>query len=148
MPEQARREATVGDVLFDLMESEGWGGAGAWRAAASGIAPAIVGGSKKHGGPDLGPTRARAAWASLGVDGKGLAAKAPQPGFVGRPRLTVAMAARLQGFPDDWTFTGGKTAAYRQVGNALPPPLARAVASAIANCLEAAPALKLAGHGR
>ena len=38
------------------------------------------------------------------------------------------MVARLQGFPDTWQFAGRKTAAYRQVGNAFPPPVARAVA--------------------
>jgi DNA (cytosine-5)-methyltransferase 1 len=44
------------------------------------------------------------------------------------PRLTVQMVARLQGFPDSWQFFGRKTTAYRQVGNAFPPPVARAVA--------------------
>ncbi len=147
MPRMVRQDLTAGDALFDLMARDGWEGAGAWRETASSVAPAIVGGSKKHGGPDLGPSRARAAWAELGVDGKGLAAKAPAPGFSGRPRLTVEMAARLQGFPGDWTFAGRKTTAYRQVGNALPPPLARAVAKSIASCLQADPAFKLAGHG-
>ena len=147
MPVKRPQQWTVGEVLFDLMESEGWGGAEAWRKAASEIAPAIVGGSKKHGGPDLGPSRARAAWAALGVDGKGLAARAPSPEFVGHPRLTVRMAARLQGFPDSWAFTGGKTAAYRQVGNALPPPLAFAVASALSASLRGVRTYELAGHG-
>ena len=49
----------------------------------------------------------------------------------GLPRLTLRMTARLQAFPDTWTFAGGKTAAYRQIGNALPPPVARAVGEAI-----------------
>jgi DNA (cytosine-5)-methyltransferase 1 len=129
------RVRMVGDALYGLMKAGGWLGAEDWREAASGIAPAIVGGSKKHGGPDLGPTRARAAWAALGVDGKGIAARPPAKDFSGMPRLTAAMAAKLQGFPDDWTFTGGKTAAYRQVGNALPPPLAFAVAHSIALAL-------------
>jgi DNA (cytosine-5)-methyltransferase 1 len=45
------------------------------------------------------------------------------------------MVARLQGFPDSWQFTGRKTAAYRQVGNAFPPPVARALGTAIAAAL-------------
>jgi len=122
---------TVGHELFDLMVERGWRGAEAWRRRANRIAPTIVGGSKKHGGPDLGPTRARKAWAELGVNGLSIAETAPDQDFVGMPRLTVRMVARLQGFPDDWAFTGKKTSAYRQVGNAFPPPVACAVAESI-----------------
>lgn len=125
----------VGDVLHDLMAANGWEGAGPWRQHANEIAPTVVGGSKKHGGPDLGPTRARRAWASLHVDGLGIANSAPEKGFTGMPRLTVRMVARIQGFPDCWQFSGGKTAAYRQVGNAFPPPFARAIASSLKSCL-------------
>jgi DNA (cytosine-5)-methyltransferase 1 len=64
----------------------------------------------------------------MDVEGKSLADSAPAPDFTGMPRLTVQMVARLQGFPDDWQFFGRKTTAYRQVGNAFPPPVARAVA--------------------
>jgi len=126
---------TVGETLIDLMSERGWKGAERWKAQANTIAPTIVGGSHKHGGPDLGPTRAKRAWAKLGVDGMGIANEAPERNFVGNPRLTVRMVARLQGFPDEWQFSGGKTAAYRQVGNAFPPPVARAVATGIAACL-------------
>lgn len=119
---------TVGDTLKDLMAANGWAGAARWAEQASDIAPTIVGGSKKHGGPDLGPTRARKAWASMGVEGRSLAEAAPDAEFCGMPRLTVRMVARLQGFPDEWQFFGKKTTAYRQVGNAFPPPVARAVA--------------------
>ncbi|MGH9468956.1 MAG: DNA cytosine methyltransferase [Terriglobia bacterium] len=128
---------TIGEAVGDLMASRGWLGARRWRKRANGIAPTIVGGSKKHGGPDLGPTRARRQWAAYGVDGLGIANEPPgpenAPGFI--PRLTVRMAARLQGFPDCWTISGGKTAAYRQVGNALPPPFSEAVAKAISRGL-------------
>jgi DNA (cytosine-5)-methyltransferase 1 len=130
---------TVGEVLAGPMSQAGWPGAAAWSCRAAGIAPTIVGGSKKHGGPDLGPTRARAAWRQLGVDGLGIADSPPGPGFPadGLPRLTTAMVALLQGFPADWQFAGRKTAAYRQVGNAFPPPAARALAEAIAAALTA-----------
>jgi DNA (cytosine-5)-methyltransferase 1 len=136
---------TVGEVLYDLMAKNGWPGAKAWRDKADEIAPTIVGGSHKHGGPDLGPTRARRAWEVLGVDGKGIANDAPSKDFVGMPRLTVSMVSRLQGFPDDWQFQGSKTRAYRQIGNAFPPPFARAVAERIRICLAARKTVRVAG---
>ena len=131
---------TVGQVLHDLMAERGWPGVDAWCEQAQGIAPTIVGGSKKHGGPDLGPTRAREAWKLLGVNGLGVADDPPGPGFPldQMPKLTTRMVARIQGFPDSWEFSGRKTAAYRQVGNAFPPPVARALAEAIRRALEAA----------
>lgn len=129
-----RQERThVGDVLRDLMSSRGWRGATRWAERANDIAPTLVGGSKKHGGPDLGPTRAKQQWRALGVDGNGIADHAPEAdcevNFV--PKLTVRMAARIQGIPDSWTIEGKKTAAYRQVGNAFPPPVAEALGLAV-----------------
>jgi DNA (cytosine-5)-methyltransferase 1 len=86
MPAEEPRRTTVADALFDLMQS--WAGAEEWRKIAVGIAPALVGGSKKHGGPDLAPTRARAAWAALGVDGRGIADHSPTEDFAGYPSFT------------------------------------------------------------
>lgn len=129
---------TVGSLLYDLMKTNGWLGADRWRRQANDIAPTLVGGSKKHGGPDLGPTRSKKAWASLGVDGNGLWDDAPAMDFVGMPRLNPRMTARIQGFPDDWKFSGGKTAAYRQIGNAFPPPVARAVGTQIMEAFQIA----------
>ena len=74
---------TVGELLFDLMAERGWRGVKKWRKMADTKAPTLVGGSKKHGGPDLGPTRARKAWAVLAVDGLGIAEFAPDKNFVG-----------------------------------------------------------------
>jgi DNA (cytosine-5)-methyltransferase 1 len=134
-PPSETKAATVGETLYDLMAEKGWRGAKLWKERANEVAPTIVGGSLKHGGPDLGPTRARKAWASLGVDGLGIVDEAPPKDFVGMPRLTVRMVARIQGFPDSWILSGKKTAAYRQVGNAFPPPVAKSVASAICRAL-------------
>ncbi len=132
-PDEAIAPVFVNAAIGDLMASRGWRGAKAWMGKSAGIAPTIVGGSKKHGGPDLGPTRARKRWAELGVEGISLADEPPARDFPinEMPRLTTRMVTRIQGFPDDWEFSGKKTAAYRQVGNALPPPVARAVGSSI-----------------
>jgi len=142
-PEPTPAVPTVGAALYDLMAANGWPGAEAWARNATRIAPTVVGGSKKHGGPDLGPTRAKREWRTLGVDGLGVADAAPGPDapvdFV--PKLTNEMLARIQGWHGpgyEWDFADGKgrkTSTYRQIGNAFPPPVARAVGSAIASAL-------------
>src|SRR5579883_302215 len=122
---------TVGQALFAEMSSRGWRDASAWARKANRIAPTLVGGSRKHGGADLGPTSAKREWATLGVDAVVLADEPPAPDFSGAPRLTVRMAATLQGFPTDWQFCGGKTASYRQIGNAFPPAVAREIGRSV-----------------
>jgi DNA (cytosine-5)-methyltransferase 1 len=117
------------------MSAAGWRGAKLWRKRANQPAPTLVGGSRKLGGPDLGPTRAKKAWAALGVDGHGIADAPPGPDFARMPRLPVEMAALPQGFPPEWKFSGRKTNAYLQIGNAFPPPVARALAQRIAAAL-------------
>ncbi|MBF4597931.1 DNA (cytosine-5-)-methyltransferase [Curtobacterium sp. VKM Ac-2889] len=141
-PAPSTARTTVGEALQDLMAANGWPHAAEWAALANGIGPTLVGGSKKHGGADLGPTRAKRAWAELYVDGKGVANEAPGPASPSpieqAPRLTVEMVARLQGFRDDfdWQFSGKKTSQYRQIGNAFPPPVAQAIATSIASALD------------
>lgn len=50
-------------------------------------------------------------------------------------RLTWQECAKLQAFPDDFTFTGKQGSRYRQIGNAVPPPLAEAVARSVMEAL-------------
>ncbi|MFF3379632.1 DNA cytosine methyltransferase [Streptomyces sp. NPDC002680] len=152
---QASGLVTVGQALHDSMRERYDAVAGDSRAddkfknwyekALEGVAPTVVGGSKKHGGADLGPTRAKRAWADLGVCGLGVANEPHEMKDAERdlfapagPKLTVTQAALIQGFPVDWKFSGRKTAAYRQVGNAFPPPVAKAVGEQIYAAFEAA----------
>lgn len=142
-PTEEPTRATVGTELRDLMAANGWRYADKWAAEANDIAPTIVGGSKKHGGADLGPTRAKRAWLELKVDGKGVADEAPgrnAPSFRTQlPRLTNAMVARLQGWRGqdyEWQFLGRKTSVYRQIGNAFPPPVAEAVGKSLVRAFD------------
>jgi len=78
----------------------------------------------------------------MGCSGMGVANEPPGPSELvdHAPKLTVRMTARLQGFPDSWKFAGRKTAQYRQIGNAFPPPVAKAVGAQIRAALETADA--------
>lgn len=135
----AEPRKTVADVLYKELAVNGWKQIDKWKKLSDKVAPTLVGGSKKHGGPDLGPTRAKKAWALMGVDGGGIANEPPAADFEGLPKLTVQMTALLQGFPKTWKISGKKTSAYRQVGNAFPPPVAAAVGLAIAQAIAMVP---------
>ena len=140
-PEPHGEPPTVAETLRELMAANGWPGAAAWAAKASDIAPTIVGGSKKHGGADLGPTRAKRAWREMGVDALGVADAAPSADdpVTLLPKRTCEMVARLQGWDGReyrWEFTGRKTSNYRQIGNAFPPAVARAIGEQIRRALD------------
>jgi Site-specific DNA methylase len=137
------RPVTVGEALEASMASRGWPEARAWAAQADRPAPTLVGGSWNRGGADLGPSGAKRAWARMGVDGGTVADVVPGRDFrwdptlgrKGMVALTVRQAARLQGFPDDWLIAGRKTAQYRQIGHASPPPVGLALGMAVAAAL-------------
>ncbi|MGY4740870.1 DUF6339 family protein [Streptomyces sp. ATMOS53] len=133
----AEPSPTVGEALGASMSAGGWPGAARWIKNADRVAPALVGGSERRGGADLGPTGSKKAWAALGVNGNSLADEPPGADFPvdELPKLTVEQAATIQAFPDHWKLFGGKTSRYRQVGHAMPPPLATAVGQALATAL-------------
>jgi DNA (cytosine-5)-methyltransferase 1 len=137
------RHVPVGEALGPSMGSHGWEDAQRWAAQATSVAPTLVGGSKNRGGADLGPSGTKQKWASMGVNAHSLGNMIPGPDFHWDPALgrehmvqiTVDQAALLQGFSTDWEITGRKTARYRQIGHASPPPVGEALGSAIARAL-------------
>jgi DNA (cytosine-5)-methyltransferase 1 len=50
--------------------------------------------------------------------------------------ISVREAARLQSFPDGFVFSGTMNPAYRQIGNAVPPLMARAMAEIMKETME------------
>ena len=50
--------------------------------------------------------------------------------------ITVREAARIQSFPDDFIFMGGQGSQFRQVGNAVPPLLSKAIAKTLKTYLK------------
>jgi DNA (cytosine-5)-methyltransferase 1 len=54
----------------------------------------------------------------------------------GRRRLSIYEAMLLQGFPEDFVLEGNLTEQVQQISNAVPPPLARSVASAVTRALD------------
>lgn len=115
--------------LFELVPP-----GGNWRDLPSDLQPDAMGGSFLAGGGKTGFFR-RLSW------------DAPAPTITGKPNrkgaalchpqvvrpLSVRECARLQGFPDEWTFSGPVQEQYRQIGNAVPVHLGEALGRAIIN---------------
>ncbi|MGZ3099373.1 DNA cytosine methyltransferase [Streptomyces sp. H72] len=134
---------TVGEALRESMSARGWVEAEEWAKNADRVAPTLVGGSENRGGADLGPSGTKKAWARMGVNAVSLSDEVPGPDGTqesdnsGSPlkKITVGQAALLQSFPQCWEITGRKTARYRQIGHASPPPVGEALGLAIARAL-------------
>jgi DNA (cytosine-5)-methyltransferase 1 len=147
--------ATVRDAIWDLRRSPGPGSAYTddvrkvfdlvpegknWRSLSPDVARAAMGErSYLAGGGKVGFFR-RLAWdePSPTITGrsnrKGSALCHPE---YSRP-LSVHECARLQGFPDDWDFTGSAAAQYLQIGNAVPIVLGAAVGAMMVRHLDGA----------
>lgn len=144
---------SVGEALAPSMRSFGWPDADRWAAQATRAAPTLVGGSKTHGGPDFGPSGTKARWRRMGVYTKSFGNEPPGPDFTWDPslgddglvRVTVDQTALLQGFPEAWVISGRKTARYRQIGQATPPPVGEALGRALAEALDGEPGVPAAG---
>ena len=105
---------------------------GNWRDLPARLQPEALGGSWKAGGGKTGFYR-RLPW------------DAPSPTIIGRANrkgsalchpadsrpISVREAAALQGFPPDWRFSGSMNAQYQQIGNAVPVPLGKAIATSV-----------------
>ncbi|TCR85244.1 DNA (cytosine-5)-methyltransferase 1 [Rhizobium sp. BK376] len=148
-PTFPERRSNLGDALVDLMAANGWEGAYEWarerreqpvfdpkgNIIARGVLASAMVTSRGKRRPNE-----TARWAGKGVDIASLRDEAPTStqgtlkGF--RPALTARMCARLQDFPDNWEFCGGKEATATQIGNAVPRRLAQAVGLALFSAMK------------
>lgn len=105
---------------------------GNWRSLPRDLIPAAMGGAFTSGGGKVGFYR-RLAWdkpaPTVTTSPAQKATDMCHPSF-DRP-ISVREAARLQGFPDDWTFCGSLSDQYRQIGNAVPTHLGKAIGQAL-----------------
>lgn len=145
--DKAYQWKTVRDAIADLEFDKGEGATlseerlkflkmvpegGNWRDLPKDIIPIAMGGAYKSGGGKVGFYR------RLSYD-------QPSPTVVTSPvqkatmmchptqdrPLSIKEYARIQQFPDDWIFTGTTAAKYRQIGNAVPVGLAKAIGNAV-----------------
>lgn len=129
-------QLTLADAIGDIVSANGWKGYEYWRTIADRLAPTVLGGSRKGDKNSFSCGHRKETWELLGIDSLVLAEEAPGPDDEGLFKLTLAMGARLQGFPDDWDFQGKPKQIKSQIGNAFPPVMAKAVGLAIYAALE------------
>lgn len=135
-PVMTPQPVTVGEALYDIVAKNGWEGARAWadtKACFQG--PTIVGASDASGRLGFSSNLRAHKWEEMDIDPVGIGKDSPAPGHAGSFKLTLEMGARLQGFPSTWQFVGSTTSQKRQIANALPPVMARAIGLAIHSAL-------------
>ncbi|MBX3576245.1 MAG: DNA (cytosine-5-)-methyltransferase [Rhizobiaceae bacterium] len=135
-PVLTKQPINVGEALYDLVAENGWEGAREWaETKASVLGPTIVGASEASGRLGFSSNLRKHKWIEMDIDPVGIGREAPRRGHRGPFKLTLAMGARLQGFPSEWNFQGSLTSRKRQIANALPPVMAKAVGLAIYSAL-------------
>ena len=128
------RRKTVGETLLDLMLANGWKGAKAWAKKAAAIAPNCCGRNQKN---MVGQTSARRALKHVGEICTLMERALPQMLLlkthhsISCRALLFAWSPAFRVFQTHGNSMEKKTASYRQVGNAFPPLVAKAVGDAI-----------------
>lgn len=145
LPQEHKEKRTLRDALKNVPASDGATypkskadvlalvpPGGCWRDLPENIAKAYMGKSYTSGGGRTGMAR-RLSWdepsLTLTCSPSQKQTERCHPDET-RP-LTIREYARIQTFPDDWTFCGSKNAQYRQIGNAVPVKLAEAIGMSI-----------------
>lgn len=141
------RWKTVGDAIKDLEKAPGEYSklseerkkyihmipeGGNWRDLPSELIPLAMGGAYKSGGGKVGFYRRLSYSQPAPTITTAPAQKATMLCHPNQDRpLSVKEYARIQQFPDDWVFAGTMAAKYKQIGNAVPVGLAKAIGKAI-----------------
>lgn len=139
-PEAHRYAVSLFEAALVQLDAEGKrpvDGSEEWSALKASIVPPYDAGKFPNKWRKMEPDRpARTLLAHLGKDGY---SHIHYDSAQARP-ISVREAARLQSFPDGFTFSGTMNPAFRQIGNAVPPLLARAVAQSLRSQLAGAAA--------
>ena len=117
-------KVSVGIALAGEMSRKGWRLAGEWARRADGLAPRLSPRKRFE-------AAAEGRWRELGINWRGLAPGAPGAGYLGAPKLTAGMLGVIAGFPPDWPWKGSNRAIQRLAGQATPPVVMAAAASAL-----------------
>ncbi len=141
------RWKTVGEAIRDLEDDPGECGSltperkkylrmvpegGNWRDLPKDIIPIAMGGAYESGGGKVGFYRRLSYSQPAPTITTAPAQKATMLCHPTKDRpLSIKEYARIQQFPEDWVFTGTTAAKYKQIGNAVPVGLAKAIGEAV-----------------